>query len=94
MDNVICTTSKNKDYKKSKPKKKIIKFVNKLFDTNKYFIRIYTARGMGKFQGNKRLVKKYYALTKNQLNDWGLKYNELIMCKTSYDLFVDDKTWI
>ena len=49
---------------------------------------------MGKFNANKKLVKKnYYQLTKNQLRKWGLKYHELIMYKTSYDLFVDDKAY-
>lgn len=94
MDGVICTTLKNKNYKKSKPKKKIISFINQLYETNKYKIKVFTARGMGKFNSNKKLVKKnYYKLTKNQLDSWGLKYHELIMYKTSYDLFVDDKAY-
>ena len=94
LDNVICTTNKLKEYHKSKPKKKIIKFINNLYETNNYKIKVFTARGMGKFKGNKTLVKKkYYQLTQNQLKKWGLKYHELIMYKTSYDLFVDDKTY-
>ena len=93
LDNVICTTNKKKNYSKSKPKKKIIKFINALYETNKYQIKIFTARGMGKFRGNKKLVRKtYYKLTRNQLKLWGLKYHKLILFKTSYDLFVDDKT--
>lgn len=30
-------------------------------------------------------------LTKKQLKTWGVKYHKLLMCKPSYDLFVDDK---
>ena len=37
--------------------------------------------------------KKYYQLTKKQLKIWGLKYHKLVMFKTSYDLFVDDKVY-
>ena len=33
LDGVICTT-KNSDYKKSKPKKKIIELINKLYFSN------------------------------------------------------------
>ncbi len=94
LDNVICTTDLKKNYKKSKPKKNIINFINKLFHTNMYEIKIFTARGMGKYNSNKKLVKKnYYNLTKNQLKEWGLNYNKLIMYKTSYDVFVDDKAY-
>ena len=28
-----------------------------------------------------------------QIKIWGLKYHELVMFKTSYDLFVDDKAY-
>ena len=42
---------------------------------------------------NKILLAKKngLALTKNQLNRWGLKYHKLIMGNPSYDFFVDDK---
>jgi hypothetical protein len=30
-------------------------------------------------------------LTKQQLKDWGVKYNELIFGKPDADIFVDDK---
>ena len=43
---------------------------------------------MGRFKENK-VIKRVE--TKSFLTKWGLKYNELIMCKPSYDIFVDDK---
>lgn len=47
---------------------------------------------MGKYKGNlKKVTKKYLNLTKTQLKNWGVKYDELILGKVSYDLFVDDK---
>ena len=91
LDNVICSTKKNY-YNQSKPKKNIVKFVNYLYDKN-YYIKIFTARGMGQYNKNKKEIKKYLGnLTKNQLKKWGVKYHELIFFKPSYDIFVDDKS--
>ena len=63
LDNVICFTDKNKNYKKSKPFQKAIKTVNELYKRG-HTIKIYTARGMGKFKGNKLLVKKLFKIYK------------------------------
>ncbi len=94
LDNVICITDKSHNYSKSKPNLKVIKFINSLFLKKNYIIKIYTARGMGKFDGNLKKVKtKYEKLTKLQLRKWKLKYHELVMGKISYDLFVDDKAF-
>ena len=38
---------------------------------------------MGRNNENKLLAKNGLALTKNQLNRWGLKYHKLIMGKPS-----------
>ena len=57
LDNVICSTNKLKEYRKSKPKIAAIKTVNELYKRG-HTIKIYTARGMGKYKGNKFLVKK------------------------------------
>jgi capsule biosynthesis phosphatase len=91
LDNVICSTTGN-EYIKSKPKKNVIKMINEFHCTKKFIIKIFTARGMGTYDGNVGLVKKnLYKLTKNQLNTWKLNYDELVMGKISYDVFVDDK---
>ena len=42
LDNVICTTV-GKNYSKAKPKKKVIKLINELYE-DRYEIRIFTAR--------------------------------------------------
>lgn len=90
LDNVICTTTKN-NYSKSRPKKKIIKFINGLYNSE-YYIKIFTSRFMGRSNENIKLArKKGESLTKKQLKNWKLKYHELIMGKPSYDYFVDDK---
>lgn len=92
LDNVICFTSKKKNYKNSKPNIKVINFINSLYYKRKFIIKIYTARGMSKFDGNIKKIKDAYKnLTIKQLEKWGLRYDELIFGKTSYDFFVDDK---
>jgi len=35
--------------------------------------------------------KKYHNKTNKQLEKWGLKFDELILGKPSYDIFIDDK---
>jgi capsule biosynthesis phosphatase len=91
IDNTICVT-KNSDYNKSVPKNKIIKFMNQLKD-NGHIIKIFTSRYMGRNNENSKLVKKKYTtVIKKQLKNWGVKYNELILGKPSFDFFIDDKT--
>lgn len=90
LDNTICKTKKNY-YEKSLPIKKNVKFINNLYDKG-YYIKIFTARYMGRSNENKLLAeKKGLKLTKDQLKKWGLKYHEVIFGKPSYDIFVDDK---
>jgi len=90
LDNVLCITPGSL-YKKSKPIKKAILFVNSLY-TKGYYIKIFTSRFMGRNNENTFKAKSDgYSFTKNQLNKWGLKYHKLIFGKPSYDLFIDDK---
>jgi len=90
LDNVLCATPK-KLYKKSKPIKKAIEFVNSLHEKG-YYIKIFTSRFMGRNNESIFKAKKQgYKFTKEQLSDWGLKYNRLIFGKPSYDFFIDDK---
>ena len=52
---------------------------------------------MGRFSGYshsiaaKKAEEVLFDLTKQQLEEWGVKYNELIMGKPHADLFIDDK---
>ena len=47
---------------------------------------------MGRYGENKKKLKENFR-NKNFLKLWSVKYHELIMCKPSYDLFVDDKCY-
>ena len=88
IDGVICKTQKNY-YSKSKPNKsnQIYKF---LFEKG-FYIKIFTARYMGRFNEDRKKVKHGFKKIERQLNGWNLKYNELIIGKPSYDYFIDDK---
>ena len=70
----------------------MIKLINKL-KNNGHVIKIFTSRYMGRNNENSKLVnKKYYNSVKKYLENWGVKYDKLILGKPSYDYFVDDKT--
>ncbi len=89
IDNTICKTM-NSQYEKSKPVRKAIKTINKLYE-NGHIIKIFTARYMGRNRDNIKNKKKIYLKIKNQIDKWGLKYNKLIISKPSADIYIDDK---
>ena len=90
LDNTICLTKKN-HYSKSKPIKKMILRINLLKEKG-HIIKIFTSRYMGRNNENYKLVKKkYHNKTNKQLKKWGVKFDELILGKPSYDIFIDDK---
>ena len=92
LDNTICTTKDN-DYKKSKPKNKVIKLINSLHQEG-YQIKILTARYMGRNNDNLNKAKKIgYKKTLLQLKKWGLKFDRLFITKPSFDVYVDDKNF-
>jgi hypothetical protein len=83
IDNTI-TITKGSDYINSQPQYDKIKIVNDLYDDG-HTITYWTARGSAS-------GTNHYELTKKQLNDWGVKYHDLMIGKPSYDIFIDDKT--
>lgn len=92
IDNVICKTDIKRDYSKSKPIKKNIEIINKLYE-KEFNIILFTARYMGRCNGNLTEVKKKIKpLTLKQLKKWGVKYNKIYFGKPSFDLFIDDKS--
>ena len=92
LDNTICTTN-GRNYSKSKPKKKVINLINKLYDEG-YFIKILTARYMGRSNDNfSKAKKRGYKMTNTQLKKWGLKFHKLFLSKPSFDVYVDDKNF-
>ena len=91
LDNVLCKTKSN-DYKTSLPIKKNIFLINKFFKDG-FYIKIFTARYMGRNNNNINKAKKQgYKFTKTQLQKWKINYHELIFGKPSFDYYVDDKS--
>ena len=90
IDNTICRT-KGSNYKKSLPKKKNINSINRLHKKG-YYIKIFTSRFMGRTNSNSAKAKKIgYKKTLEQLNNWGLKFDLLLMGKPRFDVYIDDK---
>lgn len=90
IDGTICLTEES-DYKNSKPLNERIGLVNKLYDEGNIII-LCTARGMGRFDDDQAMaINKFYNLTKNQLESWGVKYHKLFLGKPSGDIYIDDK---
>ena len=69
---MICKT-KGSNYKNSKPIKKSIELINSLYFQG-FFIKIFTARFMGRNNKNTFKAKKMgFDFTKNQLKKWGYR---------------------
>lgn len=92
LDNVICATKKNY-YSKSRPIKETINIINKLYDKG-FTIKIFTARFMGRSNDNiNNAISRGSKITIKQLEEWKVKYNNLIFGKPSFDVIVDDKSF-
>lgn len=89
IDGTICNTPNNESgkpsYMDAKPFPFMVEQVNRLYDEGNYII-LMTARGR-----SSRIDQTEF--TKQQLNEWGVKYNELepMFHKPNADIFIDDK---
>ena len=84
LDNTLCYTQSN-DYKNSKPNVERINHLRDLKDSG-HHITIWTARGSSSGMDHSEL-------TKNQLAEWNVPYDELVLGKPSYDCCIDDKSF-
>ena len=90
IDGTICSQS-GTNYHEAKPLDHRIKFLNSLLDKGNEIV-YFTARGMGNLDGNIHAVyKEYYQMTKNQLDNWGVKYTDIILGKPPGDVYIDDR---
>ena len=88
LDGTLCT---GRPYEEAQPIKESIQALNDLSAAGHEII-IYTARGMSSCKGNiGKVVNKLGALTLSQLEEWGVRYDEIIFGKPCADLYVDDK---
>lgn len=84
LDNTLCKTE-NSDYVNSTPIIERINYVNELKMAGNH-ITIWTARGANSGIDHSELTKK-------QINDWNIQYDELLMGKPNYDVYIDDKSF-
>ena len=84
LDNTLCFTE-NGDYANSKPIVERIRYINEL-KSNGHVITIWTARGSGSGIDHREL-------TLNQLTEWNVHYDKLLMGKPDYDIYIDDKSF-
>lgn len=85
IDETICFYKGKREYPLAKPNLENIQKINTLYDKGNN-ITYWTARGT---------VTKidWFDLTKNQLDQWGCKYHNLITGqKPAYDLLICDKS--
>jgi len=83
IDGTICTENPHIKYEYAKPVQKVIDKINKLFE-NGNTIKLHTARGAASGTDWKEITEK-------QLEEWGVKYHELIMGKPYADYYIDNK---
>lgn len=84
LDNTLCFT-KNSDYEKCTPIFERVSYVNKLKEQGNEVV-IWTARGATSGTDHRELTLK-------QLEEWGVKYDSLLMGKPAYDIYIDDKSF-
>ena len=84
LDNTLCKTTES-DYINSTPIPDRINMVNKLKADGNH-ITIWTARGA-------RSKIDHSELTRSQLKEWGVNYDELLLQKPDYDMYLDDKSF-
>ena len=83
IDETICEYPGERNYPDAVPIKDRISQINKLYDEGNTVV-YWTARG-----GTTGI--DWTDLTKNQLEQWGVKHHELKMWKPHYDVFICDK---
>lgn len=84
LDNTLCFTEKS-DYENSVPILERIRYVNELKKQGNH-ITIWTARGG-------RTGIDHRELTLKQLKEWNVEYDDLLMGKPDYDIYIDDKSF-
>ena len=83
IDETICNTSEDRNYKAAVPIIENINKANELYE-NGHTIIYWTARGT-------TTGIDWRKITEEQFAGWGVKYHDLQFGKPYYDLFIDDK---
>ncbi|MFH0959753.1 MAG: hypothetical protein V1897_13735 [Pseudomonadota bacterium] len=84
IDGTLCTKTDGA-YGDAKPFPERIAVVNSLYEAG-HTIKLFTARGS-------TTGINWRDVTERQLNEWSIRYHELIMGKPEADIFIDDKAF-
>ena len=84
LDGTLCNTTAS-NYPESTPIQERIDFVNQLKSEGNC-ITIWTARGATS-------GIDWEELTRQQLSDWNIRHDVLLMKKPNYDVYLDDKSY-
>ena len=88
LDETLCT---GYPYSEATPIWSAIDVLNRLKDSG-HVIIIHTARGMNTNKGSiGKVVRDIGKLTLEQLDSWGVQYDEIVFGKPSADFYIDDK---
>ena len=83
IDGVIAMKREDLDYAQAEPNERMISVINQLYDWGNEIV-LFTARGYV-------TGIDWEGVTRQQMDLWGVKYNELHMGKPNADFYVDDK---
>jgi len=83
IDGVIATLVPISRYDQAQPQSATIELINHLYDLGHRII-LFTARGSA-------TGMDWSEVTRKQMNDWGVKYHELLFGKPAADYYIDDK---
>lgn len=82
IDGVIAKSNEMLEYEKSLPDMDIIHLINQLYDAGNEII-LFTARGY-------KTGIDWTQMTREQMNQWGVKYTKLMFNKPAGDFYIDD----
>lgn len=89
IDNTIVKFEDHRDYENFKPDKEMVRIINDLYSQG-HKIVLYTARGLQSV-GPDRIEAEILPSLIQNLENIGLKYDELLTHKPVYDWIIDDK---
>lgn len=91
IDGVLCSQVAG-DYATAQPIAEMIALLNRRYDLGDTIL-LHTSRFMGRAHGNAEEAERIgREFTRRQLEEWGVRYHELVMGKPRYDLVIDDRS--
>lgn len=83
IDGVLASKTPQNDYRRATALQKNISIINSLYEAGHQIV-LFTARGY-------KTGIDWRETTKEQMNNWGVKYHQLFFGKPDADFYVDDK---